>query len=415
MKTTDAKEVEVALLGACLLNRKAPLIASEYVGVSDFYLPRHQVIWDAIVGVVARGDDPDPVSVGAFLGNRIAEAGGSQYLHSLVTACPTAANVRQYAEAVQNAATDRRVRREIDQALSKLEGAELLSSLQETLYRLDRRVQRASTMAEVWDRIKERGTKPLAPGCEYPWQQIQFYTRGLRPGWFCVLAGEPSHGKTAAAIEITERALKHDKRVVYLSLEMGAEEIGLRLAQRDGLNTDNYYMGQLNEADVRLLGRLGCADYWKNLLLDRVERAAQVPLLIRRWKPDLLVVDHLQLLAGSEKVDELSRTTRVLKLTAERFDTPILCLSQLSRSSHEERNKKPRLSRLRGSGTIEQDADTVVFVWRERDENESLTSESALIVGKSRMGRLGQVRTHFNDERQSFIPVTNLYDDIEDL
>ena len=131
-----------------------------------------------------------------------------------------------------------------------------------------------------------------------------------------------------------------------------------------------------------LIARNGHPD----LTVVEAETGTEAIWAYERWKPDLVVVDHLQLLAGSEKVEELSRATRALKLTAERFQVPILCLSQLSRAVREDHNKPPRISRLRGSGTIENDSDTVVFVWRKRDENEQLTAEAAVIVAKVRMG-----------------------------
>lgn len=407
MVRAELETTEAALLGACLLTRKAPLIAAEYVASSDFFYPKHRLIFDAILTIVARGDDPDAISVTSELGGKVKEAGGSPYIFSLASLCPAASSVRQYAKAVQNASLDRLVRQEVTEASGRLEGEELLSMLQEKLYGLDRRVEKANTMADVWARMAERGTEPIPPGCEYPWQKVQNLTRGLRPGWLCVLAGEPSHGKTAAALAVTEKNLKNNKRVVYLSLEMGDEEIGLRLAQRQGFSSDRYYRGEMDSSDEDVLGEISRNEYWNNLQLDKVERAAQVGILLRRWKPDLLVIDHLQLLAGGEKLEELSRATRQLKLTAERFRTPILCLSQLSRADKEERTRWPRLQRLRGSGTIEQDADTVLFVWRKRDESEVLTSESALIVAKSRMGRLGSIRAHFDGESQSFNAVTN--------
>ena len=405
MKTGEVQLTEAALLGACLLNSKAALIAGDYVTASDFYAPKHQIIWDAIIGIMASGADPDPVSVAAALGNRVEEAGGQTYVLTLPSLCPAASNVRQYAQAVRDAATDRRVRAEINDALGKLEGEELLAVVQERMYQIDRRVEQATTMTEIWERMKANGTNPLPSGCEYPWLQVQLCTRGLRPGWLCVLAGESSHGKTAAALQITERNLQHGKRIVFLSLEMGWEEIGLRLAQHRGFSSDRYYSGGMNEADSRILSSVSCESYWDNLILDRVERATQIALLIRRWKPDLVVVDHLQLLAGSEKVEELSRATRALKLTAERFEVPILCLSQLSRAVREDHNKPPRISRLRGSGTIENDSDTVMFVWRKRDENEQLTDEASIIIAKVRMGKLGYIRAHFDGDVQTFTPV----------
>ena len=374
----------------------------DYVTASDFYaqasdhLGRHHR---------HHGERSDPTGsdVAAALGNRVEEAGGQTYVLTLPSLCPPVERANMRRRFVVQLPIG--VRAEINDALGKLEGEELLAVIQERMYQIDRRVEQATTMTDIWERMKANGTNPLPPGCEYPWQQVQWCTRGLRPGWLCVLAGESSHGKTAAALQITERNLQHGKRIVFLSLEMGGEEIGLRLAQHRGFSSDRYYSGSMNEADSRILGAVSCESYWDNLILDRVERAAQIALLIRRWKPDLVVVDHLQLLAGSEKVEELSRATRALKLTAERFEVPILCLSQLSRAVREDHTKPPRISRLRGSGTIENDSDTVVFVWRKRDENEQLTAEACIIIAKVRMGKLGYIRAHFDGDAQTFTPV----------
>jgi replicative DNA helicase len=228
----------------------------------------------------------------------------------------------------------------------------------------------------------------------------------MRPGWLCVLAGEPSHGKTAAALTIAEHALKDNKSVLLVSLEMGEEEVAVRFAQHHGFNSNRYYEGGMTETDGQILDHVRANPWWSNLHIERVERVGQIALLVRRWKPDLLIIDHLQLLAGAEQVATLSQNTRSLKLLAEQFKIPVLCLSQLNRQSFEEKGALPRLSRLRGSGTIEQDADTVVFVWRKRDENEKLTDEGAFITAKSRMGRIGSVRTRWDGERQTFTVVT---------
>lgn len=395
---------ETALLGACLLNKKAPLIAAEYVDATDFYMARHQMIFAAIMEIVNRGADADPVTVCAELG---ADA-DKEYIFSLPSLCPSAVNVKEYALSVRDEALDRRVRRAIDGA-TELTGGKLLARLQDELYHLDKQVERSITMSEVWAEMLANFNAPLAPGCEYPWQRVQYLTRGLRPGWLCVLAGEASHGKTACALEITERAIKHHKRVVFLSLEMNKEALALRLAQKRGLSADRYYNRRMNGDDEAIVYGFKDEPNWEKLHLDKVETATEIAVILRRWKPDLLVVDHLQLLAGSEEYKELSKTTRILKLMAERFETPILCLSQLSRAHGEDANRLPKLGRLRGSGTIEQDADTVVFVWRKRDDMEVLTGESALSVAKSRMGKLGAVRTHFDGETQTFTPVVADY------
>ena len=403
---TDIARTEQALLGACLMNKRAPLVAAEYVGPGDFFLPSHQLVFAAIQEVVSRGADADPVTVGAQLGPRLADAGGSPFLFSLPQACPAATNVKDYAAAVREASLDRMVRETVANAMEAKTGDALLLALQDQLYRLDKRAERSTSMADVWKRIKANADKPLAKGCEYPWGKIQWLTRGMRPGWLCVLAGETSAGKTACALEVGQYVVKNGKKVVIVSQEMGAEDIGLRIAQKRGMSTDRYYEGKLNGMDDSHLAQLEGEDYWENLHIESVEKTAQIGLIFRRWKPDLLILDHLQLLAGSEKVDELSKTTRQLKLMAEHFQAPILCLSQLSRGDAQDRGKHPRLGRLRGSGTIEQDADTVVFVWRKRGEDEALTEEGAIIVAKSRMGRLGSIRCRFDGETQTFTEVT---------
>ncbi len=394
---------EQALLGACLLNSKAIIIASEYVTPADFYFPKNRSIFGAIVAITARDGQVDFVSVAAEIG----KSADKNYIFSLPSLCPAAANVREYATAVHEASLTRKVNRIIEDTTKEATGEKLLSLLQEKLYGIDDRIDRSVSMDTVWERLAANINKPLAPGCEYPWQKIQWLTRGLRPGWLCVLAGETSHGKTAAALEITAKAVKDGKRVVLLSLEMDEEAIAIRLAQKLGVNTDHYYEQRMNEYDAGIIHEQVELSHWGNLHLDRVETPGEIGLLFRRWKPDLLIVDHLQLLAGSEDTKELSKTTKLLKLTAERFEKPILCVSQLSRAYGDDRNKLPRLSRLRGSGTIEQDSDTVVFVWRKRDENEILMAESALSVQKSRSGRLGTLRCIFNEERQTFTPVTS--------
>jgi replicative DNA helicase len=396
---------ETALLGACLLNKRAPLIAAEYVQATDFYLPSHQLVFAAIQDIVTRGADADPVTVAAQLGPRLADAGGSALIFSLPQACPAATNVREYAATVKEAALDRSIRETVTNALADKTGDALLLALQDQLYKLDRRAERAVSMADVWQRIKANANKPLGKGCEYPWGKIQWLTRGMRPGWLCILAGETSMGKTAGALEIAQYAVRNGKHVVIVSQEMGAEDIGLRIAQKRGLSTDRYYDGRVNGEDDSTLAQLESEDYWANLHIESVEKTAQIGLVFRRWKPDLLVLDHLQLLAGSEEYKELSKTTRQLKLMAEHFQTPILCLSQLSRESGQDKGKGPRLSRLRGSGTIEQDADTVVFMWRKRGEDGELTNESSIIVAKSRMGRLGSIRAQFDGETQTFTEV----------
>ena len=324
---------EQALLGACFLNQKAALIAAESVGPSDFYLPKHQLIFERIMAIIQSGAAVDPVSVASAMN------GEANYVFSLPSLCPYAAHIREYAALVRDASLDRQLRKTVGEAAETLRGQELLLALQEGLYGLDRKEKDSVSMEDVWQRIKT--ARPAETGCEYPWSKIQFFTRGLRQGWLCILAGETSMGKTAAALQIAEHAIRAGKRVVIVSQEMGAEDIGLRIAQRRGLDADRFYAGRMSADDLAVLESLEAGAHWKNLRIETVESAAEIGVVLRRWKPDILVLDHLQLLAGSEKVEELSRTTRTLKVMAERFKTPILCLSQMSRGEVQEHASCP--------------------------------------------------------------------------
>jgi len=140
---------------------------------------------------------------------------------------------------------------------------------------------------------------------------------------------------------------------------------------------------------------------WANFRVENAHGVGQLAPLCRRWGADLLVIDHLQLLAG-EKYEDLARTTRELKLLAGSLDIPVLLLSQLSRGDAAQENTLPGLSRLRGSGTIEQDADSVIMIWRKRSEDGQLMGEAIISVAKSRHGHTATFRAHFDGDRQEF-------------
>ena len=403
---------EECLLGACLSAAYAlPAALEEGVVESDFASPLHQVIWQAMGRAAVRlgpQEYLDPVVVGAEMDGRLEEAGGVSYLHALITATPIVSNARQYAREVMDASLKRRVRRLIqDLQDSDLSGGAHLAQLQERAFALERRPRDTRTMREAFQEIHDEAMRPTKATCSYPWREVDYCTRGLRPGWLTYLAGESSHGKTAAALEITDHVLGEGKRVLFLSLEMSTSELAVRLAQRKGFQAETLYSSrEAGEKDLAALRAQIGNEKWDRLRVETtLDNVGEIGAVIRRAKPDLVILDYIQLLdiGRDSRLEATTKNSRALKMLARKHEIPVIALSQLSRGAKEERSKLPGLWRLRDSGSLEQDADAVVFVWRQRGEGgEGLLPEGKFIIAKARMGRQGKVSFVFDGERQTF-------------
>ena len=402
---------EQCLLGACMAAAFAlPAALEEGVLESDFQSDAHRAIWVAMNEVhkgLTSGASIDPVLVYARLNGQVEGMGGASYLHSLVTACPAAANARQYAREVMDDSLGRKVRGLMtDLEGSDLSGGEMLERLQERAFALERRPREAKTMHEAFQDVYREASHPTVATCSYPWRKIDYATRGLRPGWLVYLAGESSQGKTAAALEIADHVLSDGKSVLFLSLEMSAFELAVRLVQRKGFPTAALYgRGTPRDEDWKMLSREIGQDRWRRLRIETVDNVGQVGAIIRRVKPDLVILDYIQLLdiGKDTRLEGTTKNSRALKMLARKYEVPVIALSQLSRAGKEERGKLPGLWRLRDSGALEQDADAVVFVWRKRSEDgEGMLPEGAFIVAKARMGQQCKVEFYFNGERQTF-------------
>lgn len=394
---------EKALLGAIISRANAVGVALECVQPEDFSSPAGRAIYQAIVHLSRDAKVVDPILLGNVLdGPLLEEMGGRAFLHTLVDACPYPLNARGYARAVREASIDRQARRVVASAAGT--GTEYVTAVQEGLFGIERREQQGAD-AQTTARAILGDMGKMRPGLEYPWREVQQCTRGLRPGWLCVVAGEPSHGKSCAGFQISTTAVHAGKRVVYNSLEMSDRDCVARIAMRQGMSGERYWADKLRPEDVAILEGIAGDPQWANFRVETADKVAQLAPLCRRWGADLLVVDHLQLLAG-ERYEDLSAATRQLKLLAGSLDIPVLLLSQLNRGTAEQDDAIPRLKRLRGSGTIEQDADTVVFVWRKRGPTGELTDEAAISIAKSRNGRTASLRAAFDGDRQEFRIVT---------
>ena len=404
---------EQGVLGVCMANTKAPLLAASKLSAVDFERLSHRRIFDVIMDLVAEGMNAEPRAVAVKLGTGLDDIGLGT-LEAMVSTRPRLDDFGIYLEAVRDAALDRRIRALVDGALGSAEGAALADTLREGLFSLETTDDSRGDFREVWDQMKAQ--VPLSPGCSYPWSEVQNATRGMRPGWLCVLAGETSHGKTAAALAITRHVLKSGKVVAYISLEMNREQLGVRLAQAFGFDSGAYFTAGIAEGDnLEIIEAIADFPYWKNLYPRAVKDVGEVSVIIQRLKPDLVVVDHLHLLAGTEETKTLTVTTRQLKVTAERFQVPILCLAQLNRGPNDGKEHPLTLSRLRNSGSIEQDADTVLFTFRRVDKDTdgcdtgNLTDDTLFKVLKSRMGYTKGWRVRFNGATQEFTFIDNVH------
>jgi replicative DNA helicase len=409
-------EAEVSLLGACLSAAFAlPAAQEEGVTAEDFSRPSHQAIWQAMLAVsgeLAAGEHVDPMLVAAKLNGQLEAVGGRAYIHSLPNACPLVSNARKYAREVIDSSLKRKVRKIILELQdSDLSGAGLLSELQDRAFALERKPREARKMSDAFKEVYEEAANPTRPVCSYPWREVDYCTRGLRPGWLVYLAGESSQGKTAAALEIAEHAIGEGKTVLFLSLEMTAFELAVRLAQRNGFRSEILY-GRMNASRedfaplLKLIGR----DKWERLRIERVDNVGQIGAVVRRVKPDLVILDYIQLLdiGRDSRLEGTTKNSRALKMLAQRYQLPVIALSQLSRAPREERTKLPGLWRLRDSGALEQDADAVIFVWRQRGENgEGLLPNGSFVIAKARMGHQGKVDFLFDGGTQKFTLVSN--------
>jgi replicative DNA helicase len=409
---------EECLLGACLSAAYAlPAALEEGVTAEDFSGDGHRAIWHGMVAVSARlapGEHVDPMLVAAELNGQLEAMGGAGYLHLLTSACPIMSNARQYAREVMDASLKRRVRGLLMELQdSDADGGALLEQLQERAFAMEKRPRETKTMAEAFTEVWAEADKPTRATCSYPWPEVDYLTRGLRPGWLTYLAGESSQGKTAAALEIADHILREGKTVLFLSLEMSPFELAVRVAQRHGFRAETLYSGRAAGSEAAALSKLMGEDRWNRLRIETVESVGQVGAIIRRSRPDVVILDYVQLLdiGRDTRLEGTTKNSRALKMLARKHELPIIALSQLSRAGKEERGKLPGLWRLRDSGALEQDADAVVFVWRKRGEDgEGMLPEGAFIVAKARMGRQGKVDFLFDGERQTFTLISRRAD-----
>lgn len=407
-------DAEMAVLGGMLMSSDAVGEVSEIIEVSDFYQPRHQTIFDAIVALFADGQPVDAVLVANQLqkNNELDKVGGVDYLHSLVASVPTAANATYYAEIVHQRAILRNVisaGTKIAQLGYSADGSqaeEIVNLAQSEVYEMGAgRVHQdyeaiGPVAVNALDQINAIQNHLVQQGVMTGFRKIDNLTQGLQPGQMIIVAGRPAMGKSTLGIDFARAAaFKQHLTTVVFSLEMSKIELAQRilsaeedipltaLRRAEGLDETawsklNNAMGRFNEAPLYI-------DDSPNMSL--MEIRAKCRRLKQTDDLRLVVIDYLQLMTSGKRVEsrqqEVSDFSRALKLLAKELEVPVVALSQLNRGPEMRGDKKPMLSDLRESGSIEQDADVVFLVHRPDFYNkEDRPGEADIILAKHRNG-----------------------------
>lgn len=426
----QSQEAEQAVLGAILaqsdcLNRIVEILLTS----KPFYRPAHQIIYDAILKLYNKNEAIDPLTVSEYLQNenKLDEIGGRYYLGLLFSHAPLAVNAERYAQIVLEKSLLReiiftgnkisRIGYEESQADIAIERSEQLvfdlaqKRTNQTLTPISELIN------DTWERLEQREQKKgELLGLDTGFYDLNSYTAGLQKSDLVVIAARPSMGKTALALNIAEYVGVVKKQVVAaFSLEMSKEQVIQRMVcSRAGVDSNKMRYGQLQEEDWTRLGvafgDLADAQIYIDdtpVLTVMEMKAKSRRLKAELGKLDLVIIDYLQLMESQRpdnRVQEISDISRGLKALARELEVPVIAISQLSRAVEARQNKKPMLSDLRESGSIEQDADVVVFIYREEYYNPETPNkgEAEVNIAKQRNGPVGHLKLLFQPNITKF-------------
>lgn len=433
-------EAEQAVLGAILLEPSALTTASEILIPEDFYRAAHQKIFRTMLHLSDRGEPVDLVTVTSELAdaNALEEIGGVSYLTELANAVPTAANVQYYAKIVEEKSILRRLIRTATSIAQ--DGYTREDEVEDVLNEAERKIlevsQRKNTsgfqnikdvLVQAYDNIEMlHNRKGEITGIPTGFIELDRMTAGFQRSDFIIVAARPSVGKTAFALNIAQNvATRTGENVAIFSLEMGAQQLVMRMLCAEGnINAQNLRTGKLTPEDwgklTMAMGSLSNA----GIFIDDTPniRVSEIRAKCRRLKQEqglgMVLIDYLQLIQGSgrnreNRQQEVSEISRSLKALARELDVPVIALSQLSRSVEQRQDKRPMMSDLRESGSIEQDADIVAFLYRDdyydkESENKNIIE---IIIAKQRNGPVGTVQLAFVKEYNKFVNLERRFDD----
>lgn len=423
-------DAEKAVLGSMMLETEAITQVETILEPDDFYLEAHRKIFQGIINLAERDEPIDLISVNEELRqqNQIEEIGGSSYITELANWVPTAANAEYYAKLVKNKSLLRRLittagnianlgyqaEEEVDILLDKAEQMVFSLAGGRTAQGIH---QIKDVLVDAFERLEkvyetEGGITGVASG----FYELDYMTSGFQPSDLIIIAARPSMGKTALVLNMAQNmAVKNKVPVAIYSLEMSKEQLAQRLLCAEAkINGQHLRSGQLQDKDwlvlSHALGRLSEAPIFIDDTpgITLMELRAKARRLKAEHGLGLIAIDYLQLMQGNGRIEnrqqEISEISRSLKALARELEVPVIALSQLSRAVESRINKRPQLSDLRESGSIEQDADLVLFIYRDEYYNPESDKKgiAELIIAKQRNGPVGTVETIFMKDYTRF-------------
>ena len=422
---------EQAVLGSIFLDPDKIHIASEYLTKDSFFKLSQGMLFNIMQDLSDKGDPIDPVSVKSALDSsgQFEQVGGMAFLASLINAVPTSAHIEHYSKVVAEKSRARKVIEDLSQSISSVYDGqkdlnEILAQTEQNLSTISNEQKKGfRTIIDVIDStqsiLDERSQKVGdVTGTSTGFTDFDQITTGLHEDNLIIIAARPAMGKTAFALNIAQNVAKNsDKAVAIFSLEMGAESLVERMLSAEGL-IPSYHVrtGNLSESEWRRMISAQERLARGKIFIDDTAgiRISEIRSKAKRLAQEndglgLIVIDYLQLIEGrgrENRQQEVSEISRQLKILAKELKVPVIALSQLSRGVDQRNDKRPILSDLRESGSIEQDADIVAFLYREayykRDEQEEPDNVTELILEKNRHGSLGTVQLFFLKEYAKF-------------
>ena len=433
-------EAEQSVLGGLLLDNSAWDKIADFVSPEDFYRYDHRLIFQHIARLISGSRPADVITVFESLSsaNKAEEVGGLSYLNALAQNTPSAANIRRYAEIVR----DRGILRKLISVSDEISGSAFNPQGKEVKQMLDEAESKIFAIAEegsrgtqgfqeiqplltqVVERIDElynRENPNDITGVPTGFVDLDRMTSGLQPGDLIIVAGRPSMGKTAFSVNIGEHvSTDSGLPVAIFSMEMGGSQLAMRMLGSVGrLDQHRLRTGRLNDEDwprlTHAIQKMNDAQIFidETPALSSIELRARSRRLARQCgKLGLIIVDYLQLMSanspGENRATEISEISRNLKGLAKELNCPVIALSQLNRSLEQRPNKRPVMSDLRESGAIEQDADLILFIYRDEVYNPDSPEKgmAEIIIGKQRNGPIGSVRMTFLGQFTKFVNYT---------
>lgn len=426
-------EAEQSLLGAVLLENEALFKALEIIKTDDFYRESHRQIFQAMLDLYEKNEPADLITVTEVLKrkNKLDEVGGASYLADLLEKIPTAANIEYYARIIRQKSILRNLIHSATTIVSKATNAEenvadILDFSEKSIFEIAEYEIKPSfyamkdilksTFRDI-ERLYEN--KQLLTGVPSGFVDLDAKTSGFQPSDLIIIAGRPSMGKTAFALNVAQHAAQEFQSPIALfSLEMSKEQLALRLLCSEA-RVDNHRLrtGNIGENDWGKLsmaaGKLADSQLWiddtPGITLFEM-RAKSRRLKANNSGLGMIIVDYLQLMAGTKgrsdsREQEISEISRGLKALAKELHVPVIALSQLNRKVEDRIDKRPHMADLRESGAIEQDADVILFIYRDEvyhPDAEESKGKAEVIIGKQRNGPTGEVQLAFINEYTRF-------------